>query len=199
MYRLFGDPISGNCYKVALTLAQTDREFEWAPISVTSGETKKADFLARNPFGEVPVLQLPDGSYLSQSNAIISFLAEGTPLLPNDPLSRARVNEWLFWEQYSHEPVIATTRFWIHYLNAEAEYAERIAANRERGYAALAVMEQQLEKQDFLANNRYSVADIALYAYTHVCHQGGFSLSNYPAVRAWLARVAAQPAHLPMF
>lgn len=198
MYRLYGDPISGNCYKVALTLAQTGRDFEWVPISVTTGETKTEDFLARNPFGEVPVLQLPDDSYLSQSNAIISFLADGTSLLPSDPLARARINEWLFWEQYSHEPVIATTRFWIHYLDAAEEYADRIAANRERGYTALAVMERQLSRQDFLANGEYSVADIALYAYTHVCHQGGFSLDDYPAVRAWLARVAAQDKHQPM-
>jgi len=198
MYRLYGDPVSGNCYKVALTLAQTGRDFEWLAVSVTSGETGSAAFLARNRFGEVPVLQLPDGGYLSQSNAIISYLAEGTALLPNDPLQRARINEWLFWEQYSHEPVIATTRFWIHYLDAAEEYAERIAANLPRGYAALGVMERHCSDHAFLANDRYSVADIALYAYTHVCQQGGYALDDYPAIRAWLARVAAQKGHIPM-
>ncbi|MEM7207356.1 MAG: glutathione S-transferase family protein [Pseudomonadota bacterium] len=198
MYTVFGDPLSGNCHKVRLVLEHLRLAYEWKDIGVTTGETGSSEFRAMNPVGQVPVLALPNGEYLSQSNAIMHYLAHGSELLPADPIELARVLEWLYFEQYSHEPVIATVRFWIYYLDAEDEYADKIAECRPKGYAALDVMEQHLKHSSFLAAGRYTIADAGLFAYTHVAHQGKYDLSAYPAIRDWLARVEAQPGFVPM-
>jgi glutathione S-transferase len=188
---------SGNCYKVALALAQLGIPCETVELDIRTGVTRTPGFLALNPNGRVPLLELDDGTTLAESNAILFYLAEGTPLLPEDRLARARVLQWLFFEQYSHEPYIATTRYWIRFLDAADRFAERIAENREKGHAALAVLEKQLADRDFLVD-RYSIADLALFAYTHVAHEGGFDLAPYPAIRAWLDRVRATPGFVPM-
>ena len=198
VYKVFGDSLSGNCYKVRLILEQLGFAYQWEEVGATSGRTATPEFMAMNPTAQVPVLQLPNGEHLSQSNAIMHYLASDSALLPSDPLELARVLEWLYFEQYSHEPVIATVRFWIYYLNAEAEYAEQIANNRPKGYRALDIMEDHLKNYSFLAAGRYTIADAGLYAYTHVADQGGYDLSRYRAIRAWLDRVQAQPGYVPM-
>jgi glutathione S-transferase len=196
--KVYGDRWSGNCYKAKLLLTLLDIPFDWVEIDVPSGATRRPEFLAMNPNGRVPLLEIAPGTWLPESNAILCYLAEGTPYLPPDRLDRARVMQWLFFEQYSHEPYIATSRYWIWYLKKEAEYREQLAAKRPGGEAALAVMERELGQRDWFAAGRYTIADIALYAYTHVAHEGGFDLTPYKHIRAWLARVAEQPGHIPM-
>ncbi|MGB0219732.1 MAG: glutathione S-transferase family protein [Sinimarinibacterium flocculans] len=198
MYTLHGMTGSGNCYKPALLMTQLGIDFRWVEVDLLRGATRTPGFLAKNPNGKVPLLELPDGRRLAESNAMLCYLAEGTPLLPADRYARAKVLEWLFFEQYSHEPFIATVRFWVHYLNEAESRHERIAEAMPRGYAALGVMEQQLAHTPFLAGADYTIADIALYAYTHVAHQGGYTLDDYPAIRAWLQRVAQQPGYVAM-
>jgi len=198
VFRAYGDLMSGNCYKVKLVLTQLEFLFEWVHVDILKGECDRPGFLAMNPNGRIPVLEVEPGVYLSESNAIISFLAEGTPLMPEDRLERARVMQWLFFEQYDHEPHIATARFWIRYLNRGEEYGDQLAQKRAAGNAALDLMDRHLRDQPFLVAGRYTVADVALYAYTHVAHEGGFDLAPYPAVRSWLARVASQPRHITM-
>jgi glutathione S-transferase len=195
--RLYDFLESGNGYKVRLLLAQLGRPFERIEVDLLKGGSRTPEFLARNPNGRIPVLEFPDGTCLWESNAIQWYLAEGTPFLPDDRLERARVLQWMFFEQYSHEPYIAVVRFWHHAGLVEknrAQLSERV----ERGYAALAVMEGHLASRSFFAAGRYTIADIALYAYTHVAHEGGFDLAPYGAVRAWLERVRAQPGHVPI-
>ncbi|MFC4250301.1 glutathione S-transferase family protein [Sinimarinibacterium flocculans] len=198
MYTLHGMTGSGNCYKPALLMTQLGIAFRWIEVDLLQGATRTPAFLALNPNGKVPLLELPDGRRLAESNAMLCYLAEGTPLLPADRYARAKVFEWLFFEQYSHEPFIATVRFWVHYLNEAESRRERIAEAMPRGYAALGVMEQQLAHTPFLTGADYTIADIALYAYTHVAHQGGYRLDDYPAIRAWLQRVAQQPGYVAM-
>ena len=198
MYRLYAYPGSGNCYKLSLTLSLLGEAFETVHVDLLSGETRSAQFLARNPNGKVPVLELPDGEFLPESNAGLWYLAEGTPLSPADRLGRARVLQWMCFEQYSHEPNIAVARFWIKYLGRPADKEEELVRRQASGHVALAVMEQHLATRGFFVGEQFSIADIALYAYTHVADEGGFDLAAYPAVGAWLARVAAQPGHVPM-
>jgi glutathione S-transferase len=197
MLKVYGDRISGNCYKLKLLLTQLGRSFEWVDIDIVKGETRTPQFLAMNPNGRVPVLELEPGTWLAESNAILCYLADGTPYWPTAGLERARVLQWLFFEQYSHEPYIATSRFWIRYLGGDA-YAKPLAEKRPGGEAALALMERELAGRDWFAAGRYTIADIALYAYTHVAPEGGFDLEPYPAIRAWLRRVEAQPGYVPM-
>lgn len=197
MIRLYGMTGSGNCYKPALLMHQLGAAFEWVEVDILSGASRKPEFLALNPNGKVPLLEV-DGRHLAESNAMLCYLAEGTPLLPEDRWARAKVLEWLFFEQYSHEPYIATVRFWVYYQNRGEALRDKIAEAMQKGYAALAVMEEQLERTPFLSGEHYTIADIALYAYTHVAEQGGYTLERYPGVREWLARVAAQPRHVPM-
>ena len=191
---------SGNAYKVRLLLAQLNRPFRRIEYDVTSGATRTPEFLARNPNGRVPVLEFADGRVLAESNAILFHLAEGTPYLPADAFTRAQALQWMFFEQYSHEPNIAVVRYWRHFIWDRVEgdpYMERGLAERtERGYQALAVMDGHLKTRDFFVDGGYSVADIALYAYTHVADEGEFDLHGYPAVRRWLDRVADQPGHV---
>jgi glutathione S-transferase len=197
-YRVYGDHRSGNCYKVALILSLTGRPYQWHETNVMNGETRTPEFLSINPNGRVPLLQLPDGRTLPESNAILLHLAEGTPYLPGDSWERARVYQWLFFEQYSHEPAIAVARF-IRLLAGQAEQQKkRLAELDQKGHQALCVMETVLKEATFFAGPRMTVADIALYAYTHVAGEGGFDLAAYPEIRAWLSRVAAEPGHFDM-
>ena len=187
---------SGNGYKVRLLLAQLGLAYERIELDILKGATRTPEYLAINPNGRIPVLEFDDGERLAESNAILCYLGEGTPFLPDGRLERARTLQWLFFEQYSHEPFIATLRFW--YFSGQAEQRKReIEERTPRGYEALGVMETQLAGREFLVD-RYGIADIALYAYTHVAHEARFDLSAYPAVNAWLERVPAQPGHIPM-
>ena len=195
MLKLYDFLESGNGYKVRLLLKQLEIPFERIELDITRGESRSDEFLARNPNGRIPTLELEDGTCLAESNAIQWYLAEGTGFLSNDPLERAQTLQWMFFEQYSHEPFIAVVRHWMHQgldSGREAEVTEK----RERGYEALSVMEGHLHLRDFFVGGCYSIADIALYAYTHVAHEGGFDLTAYPAVNAWLERVSAQPGHI---
>ncbi|HXZ85930.1 MAG TPA: glutathione S-transferase family protein [Myxococcota bacterium] len=188
---------SGNGYKVRLLLHQLRRPFELVLLDVFKKETRTPEFLAKNPNGRIPCLRLDDGTHLWESDAILFYLAEGTPFLPEDRLQRAQVLQWMFFEQYSHEPYIAVVRAW-HEFGLLEQNRPQLAAKMEGGYAALGVMEGHLAKRSFFVGERYSIADIALYAYTHVADEGEFDLGPYPAVRAWLERVRTQPLHIPI-
>jgi glutathione S-transferase len=192
MTTVYGMKASGNCYKVQLVLELLGQDYRWVEVDSTAGETRTPAFLARNPNGKVPLLELDDGRTLAESNAILCYLADGSPLLPAERWQRAQVLQWLFFEQYSHEPYVAVARFIARWLPADHERRAELPRLRERGHQALAVMEQRLQAQEFLAG-AFSVADIALYAYTHQAPVGGIALDSYPAVRAWLARIEAQP------
>ena len=198
MFTVYGMASSGNCYKVRLALEQLELPFRWVEVDSSRGETRSTDFLRRNPNGQVPTLELEDGSHLPESNAILAYLAEGSPLMPAGHLERARVLQWMFFEQYSHEPYVAVARFILRYLPPDSPRRAELPRLHERGYRALGVMEQHLAREPYFAAGRYTVADIALYAYTHCAPVGGFDLARYPAVRAWLGRVAAQPKHVAM-
>ena len=192
---------SGNGYKVRLLLAQLGVPFRRIEYDTSRGETRTPDFLGRiNPNGRVPVLETDTGEFLAESGAILFYLADGTPFFPDGRLERARVLQWMFFEQYSHEPNIAVARAWVHVFGLEMTEERRLAlaTKRKLGYDALGVMERHLAGDDFFVGGRYTVADVALYAYTHVAHEGGFDLAGYPAVRAWMGRVAAQPGHVPI-
>ena len=199
MYKrqLYDSLVSGNGYKVRLLLTQLGIPFERVEMDLLARETRTPEFLARNPNGRIPCLRLEDGTHLWESNAIQFYLAEGTPFLPAERLARAEVLQWLFFEQYSHEPYVAVVRAWHHFGLVE-QNRPQLAEKMERGYDALRVMEGHLAQQPFFVGGRYTIADIGLYAYTHVAHEGGFDLAAFPAVRAWLARVAAQPRHVPI-
>jgi glutathione S-transferase len=194
---VYGMKASGNCYKLQLLLEQLGRPYRWVEVDSTSGATRTPEFLAKNPNGKVPLLELADGRLLPESNAILCFLAEGSALLPSDAWQRAQVLQGLFFEQDSHEPYIAVARFVARWLPAGHPRQAELPRLRERGHQALAVMEQTLARQDFLAPCGYSIADIALYAYTHESHVGGIHLDAYPGIRAWLARVESQPGFVP--
>ena len=198
MLKVYGDVWSGNCYKVKLVLTQLKLPFEWVPIDIMKSESRTPEFLAKNPSGRVPTVELDDGTCLAESNAILWYLAEGTPLVPDSKLARAQALQWMFFEQYSHEPNIATSRYIIRYLGNPPEKKEALAARVAPGYAALGVMESHLKANDWFAGVRYSMADIALYAYTHCAGEGGFELGGFPAIRAWLARVESQPFYTAM-
>ena len=197
MITVYGMKASGNCYKLQLLLEQLGQPYHWVEIDSTTGETRTPQYLAKNPNGKVPLLELEDGRLLPESNAILCYLAEGSRYLPEDRWQRAQVLQWLFFEQYSHEPYIAVARFVAKWLPADHPRQADLPQLRMRGYQALDVMEKQLAANDFLAGASYTIADIALYAYTHEAHVGGFELGRYPAVRAWLARVEAQPGFVP--
>jgi glutathione S-transferase len=196
MLHLYDHLDSGNGYKVRLLLAQLGTPYRWTELDIFRGASRTAEFLAMNPNGSVPTLQLEDGSFLAESNAILWYLAEGTPFVPEDRAARARVLQWMFFEQYSHEPYVATPRYILRHLPADSPRRAELPDRLARGRQAFAVMERHLASQPFFAGGRYSIADIALYAYTHVADQGGHDLSPWPAIRAWLARVAAQPGHV---
>ena len=193
---LYNSPVSGNCYKVRLLLAHLGLGFETVDVSVID-RSKRPELLGDlNPALRVPTLVLDDGRPLAESNAILWFFGDGTPFVPQDRFERAQVLQWMFFEQYSHEPYIAVVRFWLRYSGTPERFAEQLPAKTNGGYAALDAMERHLEGREFLVGAGYSIADISLYAYTHVAHEGDFDLGPYPAIRAWLDRVAAQPGHV---
>jgi glutathione S-transferase len=199
MLELYDYLDSGNGYKIRLLLAQLNLPYRHREFDIMRGETRTPEFLAINPNGRIPVLALGDGQYLTESDAILWYLADGTPYLPSGRLTRAQVLQWMFFEQYSHEPYVATPRFIVRHLPADdprrAELPQRLARGRE----ALALMDAYLRDHEFLVDGRYTIADIALYAYTHVAEDGGLELSGFASLRAWLQRVAAQPRHVGIF
>jgi glutathione S-transferase len=195
---LYNSQVSGNCYKVRLLLAHLGVPYERRELSVVD-RSNRADVLGgKNPALRVPTLELDDGRCLGESNAILWYFAEGTPYVPGDPYERAQVLQWLFFEQYSHEPYVAVVRFWLAYSGEPERYAGQVEERRRGGYAALDAMERWLDGRTFFVGGRYSIADIGLYAYTHVAGEGGFELGPYPAIQAWLGRVAAEPGHVPI-
>ncbi|MFN8543894.1 MAG: glutathione S-transferase family protein [Candidatus Binatia bacterium] len=199
MLRLHDCLCSGNGYKVRLLLAQLGIPFERREWDIDQGATRTPEFLRMNPNGRIPLLELGPGQYLAESDAILFYLAEGTPFLPDDRWQRAEVLQWMFFEQYSHEPNIAVPRFWLTHHVALADWQRAaLEDKRTRGRAALDVMETHLRARLYFVGERYSIADIALYAYTHVAPEGGFDLGSLPAVCAWLDRVRAQPGHIPI-
>lgn len=190
---VYGMRASGNCYKVQLLLEHLGEPYRWVEVNSAAGETRTPAFLARNPNGKVPLLELADGRTLSESNAILGFLADDSRYLPQDRWQRAQVHQWLFFEQYSHEPYIAVARFIMRWLPAGHERLAELPRLHERGYQALDVMEKHLAQHEFFVEHGYGIADMALYAYTHEAPMGGFELGLYPAIQAWLARVESQP------
>ncbi|MBL8299320.1 MAG: glutathione S-transferase family protein [Rhodanobacteraceae bacterium] len=198
MLTVYGMKLSGNCYKVQLLLEQLGRPYRWVEVNSAAGETRTPQYLAMNPNGKVPLLELEPGRWLAESNAILCFLAEGSPYWPQDAWLRAQVLQWLFFEQYSHEPYIAVARYICRWLPADHPRRAELPRLRERGAQALAVMEQHLATQPFFAGASYTVADIALFAYTHAAADGGFELAAYPQVQAWLDRVRAQPGFVAL-
>ncbi len=198
MLRLYDNHTSGNGYKPRLLLAHLGRAFERVEIDIEKGGSRTPAFLGKNPNGRIPVLELEDGTCLAESNAILFYLAEGSRFLPSDRLARAFTLQWMFFEQYSHEPYIAVVRHWLHLGELTDAQRAQLPAKREGGHAALAVMEGHLGRRDWFGGEGMTIADIALYAYTHVAGEGGFDLGAYPAVHAWLDRVAAEPGHVPM-
>ncbi len=196
--RVYGDMRSGNCYKIKLLAALVGIKHEWVHVDVMAGETRTAEFLAKNPNGKVPVLELDDGRMLWESNAIIDYLATDTVFLPKDSFLQAQVLQWQFFEQYSHEPYIAVARFIAKYLGLPDERRDEYHAKQPGGHKALAVMESRLSAHPYLVGSHLSVADISLYGYTHVAHEGGFDLSGYPGIQAWLQRIRAEPRYVGM-
>jgi glutathione S-transferase len=197
MYKLYNFQRSGNCYKIRLLLTQLGIPFELVQVNILNKESRTQDFLGKNPNGRVPVLQQGE-KYLPESNAILWYLAQNTNFLPKDKFEQAQVLQWMFFEQYSHEPNIATVRYWISILRAEAKFLYQIEQKRKAGYAALDVMETHLSSHSYFVGEKYSIADIALYAYTHVAHEGDFNLSKYKNIKKWFKSVELQPNHVTL-
>ncbi|WP_026732187.1 glutathione S-transferase family protein [Fischerella sp. PCC 9605] len=194
--RLYDFLPSGNGYKIRLLLSQIGMPFERVEMNILKGETRTPEFLSKNPVGKIPLLEVEPGRYLAESNAILIYLSEGTEFLPYDRFLRAQVMQWLFFEQNRHEPFIATPRFWISILGKADEYKEAIEQKREPGYAALKLMENHLKTCNFFVGERYTIADIALFAYTHVADEGGYDLMQFPAIQAWIDRVKSQSRYI---
>jgi glutathione S-transferase len=194
---LYDNPVSGNCYKVRLLFSLLGIEFERAELSVVDHSERAAVLGGLSPSLNVPTVVLEDGRPLAESNAILWYFADGTRYLPDDSYERAQVLQWMFFEQYKHEPGIAVVRFWVAF-SEDPPPAAQIEARRAAGHLALDAMERHLGDREYLVGGRFTIADIALYAYTHVAPEGGFDLEPYPAVRAWLGRVAAQPGLVPI-
>ena len=195
---IYGDSKSGNCYKLQLLCANLNIDYQWIEIDILQGDTQSEEFLSKNRNGKIPILQLDSGEILSESNAILHYLARGSSLCTNENLGNAKILQWQFFEQYSHEPTIAVARFIEKYLGLPKERLQEYKAKQQAGYKALDVMEQHLATHTFFVSNNYSIADISLYAYTHVAHEGGFNLTSYPNINAWLQRVAQQPGYQAM-
>jgi glutathione S-transferase len=198
MITVYGFSSSGNCHKVKLLLEQLDREYRWIETDSSRGETRTPEFLARNPNGRVPLIELDDGRRMAESNAILCWLAEGTEYFAGDAWQRAQALSWMFFEQYSHEPYVAVARFIRGWTPADSPRRAELPKLRERGHQALAVMERHLLSAPWFSGTDYGIADIALFAYTDVAGEGGFDLAPYPALRDWLARVRATPGFVPM-
>ena len=196
--KIYGDVNSGNCYKVKLVAEQVKCAYEWIAVDILNGETKTPAFTTLNPAGKIPVLITNEGDLLAESNAIIWYLAKGTKLLPDDHFDQAKILQWLFFEQYMHEPYIATARFIQRYLGNPESRQEELQAKRKKGYEAIAVMEGHLSCHDFFVGDAYSIADVALFAYTHVAEEGGFSLTDTPHIRRWIDQVSKQEAFIKL-
>ncbi len=196
--QIYGDARSGNCYKILLLAAMLKLDYQWQPVDILAGDTKQDTFLALNPNGKIPVLVLDDGRCLAESNAILHYLAAGRAYLPTDAYQLAKVLEWQFFEQYSHEPYIAVARFIAKYLGMPKSRQVEFQQKQAGGHKALKVMEQQLEKTPYLIGDKFTIADISLYGYTHVAPEGGFDLSRYPAIRDWLGRIKNLPGYVAM-
>ncbi|QSX35560.1 glutathione S-transferase family protein [Shewanella avicenniae] len=197
-WTIYGDRQSGNCYKIQLVCGLLGFDYDWVEVDILAGDTRTADFLAKNPNGKIPLLVLPSGQTLSESNAIINYLAAGTALLPLDRFELAKVQQWQFFEQYSHEPYVAVARFIAKYLGLPEERRAEYQAKQAGGNKALQVMEQQLSQTPYLVGEQLTTADISLFAYTHVAEEGGFSLSAYPAIQKWLGRIRQQAGFVTM-
>ncbi|MGB3205390.1 MAG: glutathione S-transferase family protein [Crinalium sp.] len=192
MLKLYDYLPSGNCYKIRLLLTQLQIPFQRIAIDILKAESRTTEFLNINPNGRVPVLETESGKFIAESNAILFYLSQNTNFFPSDTFEQAQVMQWLFFEQYSHEPYIATSRYWISILGKAEEYQDAIQQKRQPGYAALGVMEKHLTTQQFSVANRYTIADIGLFAYTHVADEGGFDLTKFPAIQKWIDRVKFQ-------
>ena len=195
---LYDSPVSGNCYKVRLLLAHLGVPYERRTVDVVDRSNRPELLGGLNPALRVPTLVLDDGRPLAESNAILWFFGDRTRFVPDDAYERAKVLQWLFFEQYEHEPAIAVVRFWLAYSGRPEAFADRVDERRRAGYRALDAMERQLGEHELLVGDSVTIADIGLYAYTHVAHEGGFELDAYPGVRRWLDRVAAEPGHVPI-
>jgi glutathione S-transferase len=195
---LYNSPVSGNCYKVRLLLAHLGIPYDRRDVDVVDRSNRPDLLGGLNPALRVPTIVLDDGRPLAESNAILWYFGDGTLFVPDDPYERAQVLQWMFFEQYDHEPAIAVARFWLGYSGRAEEFADRLPERTAAGHRALAAMERHLDGRRFLVADRFSIADIALYAYTHVAHEGGFELERYPAIRAWLDAVASVPGHVPI-
>jgi glutathione S-transferase len=195
---LYDSPVSGNCYKVRLLLAHLAIPYERRELSVVDRSNRSEVLGGLNPAQRVPTLVLDDGRALGESGAILWYFGEGTGFVPEDRYERAQMLQWMFFEQYDHEPALAVVRFWMAYSGRPEAFADRLEERMTAGYRALDAMELHLDGRQFFVGNRLSLADIALYAYTHVAAEGGFELDSYPAIVAWLDRVAAEPGHVPI-
>lgn len=196
--KIFGDSRSGNCYKIKLLAALLEIQHEWIHVDILEGGTQAPEFLNKNPNGKIPVVELADGRCLSESNAIINFLASGSALVSSDPYEYAKVQQWQFFEQYSQEPFMAVARFIAKYLGLPDDRRAEYESKQEGGHKALRIMEEQLQQTPYLTGGQLSTADISLYAYTHVAGEGGFDLQNYPAVRQWLNLIQSEPKYVAM-
>ncbi|MBE9046629.1 glutathione S-transferase family protein [Pleurocapsales cyanobacterium LEGE 10410] len=196
MYRLYDFLPSGNSYKVRLLLNLLEIPFERIDVDILNRETRTPEFLQQNPNGKIPLLEIAPGKFLAESNAILYYLSQGTNFFPADNYAQALVMQWLFFEQYSHEPNIATPRYWISILQQPDRNPEQLKQKQKLGYAALNVMEQHLSDRSFFVAETYTIADIGLYAYTHVAEEGGFDLQRFPAILAWFKRLEAHPKHI---
>jgi glutathione S-transferase len=195
---IYGDKRSGNCYKLQLLLALLGKACEWVDVDILKGECRTDTFLAKSPNGKIPILELDDGRVLSESNAIMHYLASGSTFIPTSPFTFATLLQWQFFEQYSHEPYIAVARYINLYLGLPEDRKAEYEAKQAGGYRALEVMDKQLSQTPFLLGNQISLADISLFAYTHVAHEGGFDLAAYPAIRNWITLIKDQKGFIPM-
>ncbi len=196
--KIYGDIKSGNCYKIKLLCALLNIEHQWLEVDIMAGETQTAAFLSKNPNGKIPLLELDDGRCLTESNAILNYLAANSAFLPAEAFALAKVQQWQFFEQYSHEPYIAVARFIAKYLGLPDDRKADYESKQAGGHQALAVMENQLKQSPYLTGEQLTTADISLYGYTHVANEGGFDLSHYPAIQAWLQRISSLPNYIGM-
>ena len=196
--KIYGDSRSGNCYKIQLLCSEMGVDYNWEEVDIIAGDTRTPQFLAMNANGKIPLLALPDGRYLPESNAILFYLADGSEFFAGDAYARAEILQWMFFEQYSHEPNIATSRFIIKYLGNPVDRQPGLEEKKIGGYNALEIMERQLRRHSFITGDNYNIADIALFAYTHVADEGGFKLDDYAAIREWITTIKGRPNFVPM-
>ena len=196
--KIYGDIYSGNCYKLKLICSLLNLEHEWIPVDIMRGETREDHFLSLNPVGQIPICITDDGQTLTESNAILYYLAHGSEFWPDGRLAQTRVLEWQFFEQYTHEPSVAVARFIMRYQGLPEDRRQEYQAKLKAGYRALDLMERRLEGREFLVDDSCSIADISLFAYTHVADEGGFDLFSYPSIRNWITNIEQLPGYIAM-